>query len=179
MYCTHHKQHIAKPIKISGLSLTEMLIATSLVALFARFSLSSNSQFIQSQQRQQAAQSLINSLGWAKLQALQTHSIVQICSLKDTQTCQHSWLNQINIFIDNNGDGQMNENDKLLKTIELPHAVVLRGSRNQIRINSRGFAYGYQQTLYVCEGQQAQALIISPVANFHLKSTQCPLTTGL
>lgn len=176
MYGSHNKQHIVKPIKISGLSLTEILIATCLIALFARFSLSPNRYFIQSQQLQQAAQSLINSLRWAKLQALQTQRIIQICSLNGTQSCQDSWLNRINIFIDNDGDGQMSDNDILLKTIELPQAIILHGSRNQIRINQRGFAYGYQQTLYVCENQQAQAVTISPVANFHLRSAQCPLT---
>ncbi|MFM2477694.1 GspH/FimT family protein [Celerinatantimonas sp. MCCC 1A17872] len=155
-----------------------MLIATCLIALFARFSLSPNSYFIQSQQLQQAAQSLISSLRWAKLQALQTQNFIQICSLSNTQECQDSWINQISIFIDEDGNGELNGEDELLKTIELPQAVQINGSRSHIRINNRGFAYGYQQTLYLCENQQARAITVSAVANFHVKSAQCPLADG-
>ncbi|WP_371186360.1 GspH/FimT family pseudopilin [Thalassotalea maritima] len=108
-------------------------------------------------------------LALARRQAIRYQTAVVICPKKQQLICVDDWQHGAMSFVDNNGNRQFDDDDRLLAILaDVPENIELRWTSLQrnalIVFNSYGLARGYNGTMTLCHRQvasQGRAVIVS------------------
>ncbi|CAG9000191.1 MAG: hypothetical protein CENE_02181 [Candidatus Celerinatantimonas neptuna] len=133
--------------KKEGFTLIEILVVLLLTTIIAGFALQQTTRFVQIQQLTKIQEQLTEFIRWGRLQAIQNHQIIRICSLNDDNRCQSHWQSPLSIFIDTSHTNQLTSSDTLLRTQPIPANIILNMHRKSIRFNGEGQAYNSNMTL--------------------------------
>lgn len=104
----------------SGLSLIELLLSLSIVAIFVTFGVLGYNAFFEQNNVSQITNKLYTLLNSARSYSLKEHVPVIVCSSIDHVNCQDSrWGYDIIAFVDYNRDKKLDGNDQLLEILPL------------------------------------------------------------
>ena len=106
--------------RIRGFSLVELLVGLLLAALILGLAVPSYHDWIATSELMNEAQHLANSLNRARAEAINSGFRVNLCPSAGGRTCvpTGTWDRGWILFIDANGDGQVNEGERVLWTEE-------------------------------------------------------------
>lgn len=127
-----------------GFTLLEMLIALTVMAVLLSISLPDFTNFIQNKKSDDTINRVEQAVNTAKTSAIVNSSFVTLCKSSDGETCGGSWEQGIIAFTDDNGDRQINQDDKLIRYFSFPEAegsIHWRAFRNRqyLQITGQGF----------------------------------------
>ncbi len=160
---------IFSSISSAGFSLPEMLVALTVFAILVSVSGPVLKSILADRRVASIAQDLYGSLLLARTEAVKRRSTVSMCSSLNGTSCEgddSGWQNGWIMFSDENGNGEINESDQILKIYE--------ARSNLITIDwNRGDSLGFNSlgqtsqagTFQVCEnavtGMVSRAIVIS------------------
>ncbi len=112
-----------------GMSLLEVLIALTVVAIVMTAAMPLWSNLVQQNQQDASISSLLNLLQFAKQQAIFQGNIITICPLSEKRLCINDWSQKIAVFHDDNNNHELDKSDKLLQSLK----VIKAGAKLQWR----------------------------------------------
>jgi type IV fimbrial biogenesis protein FimT len=140
---------LGKTIKTDqvGFNLLELLLVLFLVSVLLSWAFPQLRALIQSTARSMAAEQLLESLYYARSEAMTKHCVVTICKSKDKVRCGGQWQDGWIVFVDRHGDGQVHQGDLILKVFSgLMHHQTLQwqGARSNdyLQFDLNGAALG-------------------------------------
>lgn len=161
---------------LNGFSIIEQLFTLTLIAILSQIGASSFMPLWQNQTLTSNIQQLNQIIQFAKLQALQSHHTVILCSLDHRNHCLPKLNHQLTLFIDQQNNGKFDYQDPRLSQLTLANSLQIHSSRSSVHIAATGLAWGYQQTLHLCNGIHGEAITISALAHTHLQRESCMMT---
>lgn len=146
----------AAPIR--GFSLIEALACLMLVCILLSIATASWAMLIQQQREQTATFELLNTLNYARSKAINLNNMISLCAGQTNCNDDLIWQQQLLIFSDRNGNGQIDPDDTLLKAIELASAVTWEWSnfRNKPYLTFRpnGATHSLNGTFTLCHSNR-------------------------
>ncbi|OGT35457.1 MAG: hypothetical protein A3F11_01645 [Gammaproteobacteria bacterium RIFCSPHIGHO2_12_FULL_37_14] len=153
-----------------GFSLFEIVIVLAIVAVFATISLPllkrvydyTNGKILQSQ--------LLHTIQFARQEAQTRGLPVALCQSNDSAGCSGNWLDGQLVFVDQNKDGTLNDNEQILTTIQtrmnrgLLHWRSFSSQRNDLLFLPTGAMRNDNGTFWYCpdsNGLPTWAIILS------------------
>ncbi|MCY0856149.1 GspH/FimT family pseudopilin [Cupriavidus sp. D39] len=134
-----------RPARVEkGLTLIELLVALSILAILAAAATPSFTSFLQRARLRTESSALVSDMELARSEAARRNTRVTICPTTDGSTCTSSWSNRRIVFVDLNTDGSWNSaTEELLRVSDTPSAnlaYTASGFANPgiIRFNSYG-----------------------------------------
>jgi len=150
----------------SGFTLLELLITATLIGgvftlagpYFAKISVKSETEA--------QTRVLTDTLTYSRHSAITMVTDTVLCPLDTNGKCGRNWNRELTLFIDQNGDGEMNDTEQILKTIPSVNEAAHRAFNNsRIRFNSIGRSGFQAGSLSYCNRSSGEpigtALIIS------------------
>ena len=120
-----------------GFTLIELLIVTAILGVIGLYSIPTFTNMIEKQRSRSASYELYHHLNFARSQAISRNSAITVCASIDGNTCTHDkdWSNKtLLIFSDSNQNGEVDENDNILKTRKFSYeagSLMWRSFRNK------------------------------------------------
>ena len=154
--------------KVSGISLVELLVSLSVLAILITLSAPDMRALIVNNRVDNVASDLFSSLMFARSEAVKRQRTVSLCSTLDQSSCDatrsgwhHGWL----VFTDAGDDGRLNGSDQLIRRVPAQSDTIsiLWNNGDGVQFNSRGQS-ARAGTFQVCAnegGSGAKAIIIS------------------
>ncbi len=154
--------------KVSGISLVELLVSLSVLAILITLSAPDMRTLIVNNRVDNVTSDLFGSLMFARSEAVKRQRTVSLCSTIDQSSCDaarsgwhHGWL----VFTDAGDDGLLNGSDQLIRRVSAQSDTVSIHWNNGdgVQFNSRGQS-ARAGTFQVCaneSGSRAKAIIIS------------------
>ncbi len=99
----------------SGFTLIELIIVLAICAILVSTVIAPLAGFVNKTTSARVANTMIGLVHYARTQAVMSNNIVTLCGSSDGSGCDNNWSEQILIFIDRDGDGQLNDSDLLLR----------------------------------------------------------------
>ncbi len=161
-------QRRSNPSKNLGVSLVELLVSLSVVAILITVSAPGMKALIVNNRIDNVADEVYGSLMLARSEAVKRQRTVSLCSTVDDLTCDesnsgwhHGWL----IFTDESDDGLLNDSDQLIRRIaEQSDLISIIWNRGySLRFNSRGQTT-QAGTFRICDQENStdsKAIVIS------------------
>lgn len=158
-----------------GFTLIELLLGLLVSGILAHLAVPSFKGLLESQQRQNAAQSLVGGLRYARTEAIARNRAVVIHALRD------DWSQGWRVIVDVSGRGYLDDdNPVLLEHQDTGHVPIMGNGpvKRQVRFSGLGepvFAGGGFRagTLHVCATDQPQSLfqvVLAPSGRVSLRS---------
>lgn len=116
---------------VRGFTLIELLISLAIGSIALTAGISSLQNLVIDQRVSTQAGQLLQSVHNARQQAILKHKPVTLCGSDDGKTCSGNWSTGHLLFIDQNGDRQLDEDDEILNHVS--------GSHRQDPIHWRSF----------------------------------------
>lgn len=154
--------------KTSGVSLVELLVSLSVLAILITLSVPDMRAMIVNNRVDSVTSDLFTSLMFARSEAVKRQRTVSLCSTVDQSSCdetgsgwQRGWL----VFTDAGDDGLFNDNDQLIRRVptQWDSVSILWNNGTSVLFNSRGQSFR-AGTFQICpdqNGSDAKAIIIS------------------
>lgn len=156
--------------KAAGLSLIEILVSVTILALLASSAMPDFSVWRERKEVDGLMRELIGAIDMARAHAVAESVMVTFCRSNDGLSCQGKWSEGSILFTDFNADRAMNGNDRLLFRLEpMKPAGTLEfksfQNRQFLQMTSRGFANYQNGNFTFCpaskDSRMARQLIIS------------------
>ena len=145
-----------------GITLLEVLMTITFGLILFSAILPTLNQWVIRQRLNQEMHTLYQLIQRARRDAISRQSNIIICSIDKQQRCQKSWKKTIIIFQDIDNNNNYTLADTLIIKISLADKLQYKYSRNKIRFNKSGQAYGYNGTLVIChQNQLSRGVIIA------------------
>lgn len=150
-----------------GLTLIEMLVAISLLAVVLTTAIPAFGRFMVQQQLTASANALVGHLQYARNEAVIRRTRVAACPSLDGRNCSgtNRWDEGWIVYLDPDNSGEPESPGHILRVVEGDPDMRLRsGGRHRVRFTATGMAYGTNLTIRVCRrGNQefARAVIVS------------------
>ena len=103
-----------------GLTLIELLISITILSILMTQVIPSFAEILQSYKSIQIIKRIKYQTHKARHLAITTNKVVTICKSDDLQTCGGSWNNGLLVFIDNNQNAKIDDNDIIHSTLIEP-----------------------------------------------------------
>lgn len=157
------------PNKTKGLTLIELLVVMALVAIVMAMGVSSMASVAVDSQAAESINTLISSLRTARSEAILSYEDpVIVCPSDDGASCNSTdWSDGWLVFVDENGNGANDGNDRLIRVEDAQSDVVtVRGldtPNNRLIFDSEGMLVR-TSAFVVCDNRgdtQARAVVIN------------------
>ncbi|PKQ42853.1 hypothetical protein CXP40_04595 [Pseudomonas sp. YY-1] len=103
----------------NAFTLPETLIALTISAIVLAFATPALSALLQQNRHTTEINQMHASLNYARGQAIQTRTMVSLCAGDDNCRDSRAWHGRILIFLDANRNGQFDEDEQLLKIVDI------------------------------------------------------------
>lgn len=158
------KETQMNPPHTRGFSLIEALACLLLLSVLLSIATTSLGTVIQQQRYQTATSDMLNALNYARSKAITYKNKVSLCAGQARCDNSQHWQQQLLIFSDLNGNGQIDTDDTLLKISELDPSISWSWSnfRNMPHLTFRpnGATHSLNGTFTLC--QASRAIKINP-----------------
>ena len=144
-----------------GFTLLEMLIAIAIVAILLSIALPSMQSLMQDNNATTASNKIQKALLFARNQSSSTLNNITICPLNNTTSCTNNWITGIDIFIDLDGDGDLDSGDdyKLVSGKAFNSTDTLSGPSTHITFSPSGEISGSSDLQFkYCSGEQKKSI---------------------
>ncbi|NVJ68408.1 MAG: GspH/FimT family protein [Gammaproteobacteria bacterium] len=133
--------------KIKAFTIIELMTVVALVAIVAAIAVPSLRNFILDNKLAAFSNDFVASVSMAKGEAISNRERVLITSINN------DWANGWKIVVDSNGDGDFNDaEDEEVRTVSLESGLKLKGTPNDMTINSNGIISGLNWgSITVCD----------------------------
>lgn len=142
-----------------GFSLIEALTCLLLLSILLSITTTSLGRVIQQQRYQAAASDMINALNYARSKAITHKQRISLCAGQTHCENSQRWQQQLLIFSDLNGNGQIDTDDTLLKVSRFDTAISWNWSNFRdaphLTFKPNGATHSLNGTLTLCEASQA------------------------
>ena len=158
--------------KQCGVSLAEVMVTLSILAVLAAVSAGNLGDLLKRQQANGEAERLFSALQVARSEAVKRGRVVSICGSGDGVSCDGNWATGWLLFVDNDRNGQLGNGEELLRQGSAGHGFELSysafGSTRYLRYSPLGITYEQNGTFKLCpeddDARFARALIVSKTA---------------
>jgi type IV fimbrial biogenesis protein FimT len=159
-----------------GLTLIEVMIVISIIALLAALSIPSFNNSLRRQQVSGETNTLFSLVYFARSEAIKRNKVITICKSDDANQCGGDWTNGWIVFSDNDKDGSRDNGELLILSGKIGEDYRLEwtafGSNNYIRFTSNGLTLSQNGTFKICPSDNdetfARAVVISKTARVRL-----------
>lgn len=140
-------------IRVNGFTLLELIFTLTILVISLSIGVPTLSQWIQRSKTTGLQYKLLHSVNYARTQAILLQSTITLCP--GTTVCEHSWGGSLLIFIDQDSNGTKNQDETLLKQIDiglLGQYLDWRSFRRTayIQFNSQGITPALNGTFHFC-----------------------------
>lgn len=167
-----------------GLTLIELLIALSVVAILATVGLPAMSGLVAETRITSKSNLLMSHVQYARHSAITLRTQVVACPSLDQLHCSggNRWDQGWIVFIDRNNNGRPDSADDVLRVIAPePHLLMHSAGRTRLRFQPTGGAFGTNLTIRVCDPSgraKPRAVIVSNPGRARV-STEVPVSDCL
>jgi len=147
MFYTHAPHNNQK-----GITVLELLIATSVFCLLTSLAVPSFSHLLKQKQQDKTVEAFIHTMNFARQTAVDYTNDVIICSSSNEQSCDEDWNQPLMVFLDVNKNKKLDEDERLLRKLEAPtdrQIVNWRSAQPYIKFSAQGYAMSGR--LYYCD----------------------------
>jgi len=103
-----------------GLTLVELLIAISIIAIVATFAAPSLSPIIKSSQRRAVINDTLAFLAMARQEAVINGHVVTLCPLGDDNRCGRDWTRPLTLFSDPDKQRSVSQQEQIIRVLPPP-----------------------------------------------------------
>ncbi|KAF7766937.1 hypothetical protein PUND_a2837 [Pseudoalteromonas undina] len=164
--------------KNDGVTLVELLITISVIAILSQLSLWFVPDFLALNRADNQVNLLHRNINLARLYAIEHGSYVTLCALKDKQCLDGEWHTGVSLFTDNDKSTSLDNDERLISTFEHTHpSDSLEYPRTAITFRPDGSLNGFQNGTFIyCPNSEKAsleglALSISQTGRIRIKST--------
>ncbi len=161
-------------------SLLELLICLSISSIILSVATPSLQAAIQNNQKTQTVNQLLGTLQFARGSAIFGRSTIGVCAGADACSDTLTWRNHLLVFADANQNGQLDLDEELLRTDNLPNDLAWHWSnfrdRNYLQFEQDGTTRALNGTLTLCRGGQPLKQIVINLAG-RLRTQAPPANT--
>ncbi|WP_218352664.1 GspH/FimT family pseudopilin [Alteromonas lipotrueiana] len=152
-------------LKQRGLTLVELMITVAIVAILMTVGAPGISSMLQQNQVIADINNISSVARAARFTAVDEGTEVILCPTKDYKKCKNNWKEAKMAFIDENGNGELDENDILIAATEpLSDSNKVKGISGSLVFGPDG-SVSKQATIEICpsskDNKSASALLIS------------------
>lgn len=164
----HAVNHKNRTIYHYGYSLIELIITSAIIAILSSMSFPSLKSMVEKSRSDALEGALRSAIALTRSTAISNKTIVSLCPY-GASGCGEHWSKTIMIFTDANNNHIIDDNDKLLEKIDLPHTNLhvgwrASGGRNYLRYSPTGMAREFGR-FTICSEQKDLTLARSIVIN--------------
>jgi type IV fimbrial biogenesis protein FimT len=106
----------------TGFTLFELLITLTIVAVLSSLAIPSFSQFREKRVADTTIARVAQAVTAARSSAINHNSLVTLCRSQNAEVCGGSWEQGMLIFTDENGDRELNGEDRVVRYLSFPEA---------------------------------------------------------
>lgn len=117
-----------------GLTLVELLLTISIIAVVAAYAAPSLSPIIESSQRRAVINDTLAFLAMGRQEAVIDGQIVTLCPLKDNNRCGRDWTRSLTLFSDPDNQRSVTQQEQIIRVLPPP-------SHGQLRVRSFSRSY--------------------------------------
>ena len=147
-----------------GQSLIELLVALAIATCVLSIGIPQLARLKDSMEQRSAASSLLSALHFARNQAVTDRATTSLCHGLSTCTNTKVWQGALVVFSDRNGNGSIDGNDALLRSLPIPNGYTWRwsGFRSTTRISyaADGTTLAMNGTFTLCQGASPKRQIV-------------------
>lgn len=147
-----------------GRSLIELLIALAAGTCLLTTGIPQISNLMDNMAQRSSANSLISALHFARHQAVTSKTKTSLCHGANTCTNDHVWQYALIVFTDLNGNGSIDDNDTILRSIYIAKGYTWRWagfrSRSRLSYESDGTTLAMNGTFTLCKGSEPKSQIV-------------------
>lgn len=150
--------------RVNGFTLLELIFTLSLLIIVLTLGLPALSQWVQRSKATDLQYTLLHSIHYARTQATQLQSTVTLCP--GTSACEETWGPNLLIFNDLNSNGAQDNDETLLKQIDigfLGQYLNWRSFRRKpyLQFNAQGLTTSLNGTFHFCPDDPTNELEFS------------------
>ncbi len=142
-----------------GLTLMELMVTVAVAVVLLTVAIPNLTEFLRNARRDSQAIDFLTALNYARSEAIKSGTWVTLCPSQNGSIClgSGSWEAGWMLYTDQDGDGSVDDGDRILQVHEALDGVTLRGARPRLRYDSGGFTPAFNDTLRVCDARGAAA----------------------
>ena len=134
-----------------GIGLIQLLISTTLLSGFMLLGINKLNYLHQKAATENYSQQLIQTIKFARLNAIQRQQPVTLCHLAENKQCDNDWHLGIQVFTDSNANKQLDTQDTILHQTPPPKSsAYLNYNRRYIHFDTTGLSLGSNGTFIYC-----------------------------
>jgi type IV fimbrial biogenesis protein FimT len=168
-----------------GFTLVELMVAVSIAVILLTVAVPGFQSFVLNARRTALANDFVLALTYAKSEAVKRGVRVTVCSRATDTTCtttdEENWDTGWLVFVDNNGDGDVDAGDLILQVYPaLPNGTTLRtGANEYVTFQATGFSPNTFDTFRLCDPRGAaegRSIVMSALGRVRTDSgtASCP-----
>ncbi|MBX9754257.1 MAG: GspH/FimT family pseudopilin [Pseudomonadaceae bacterium] len=166
--------------KVYGHTLLELIVCLLICGILLSVAAPPLGAALQSNQQTQLLNQLVGTLNYARGSAVLDRNTVAICSGRTHCLSTTNWSNQLLIFNDQNQNGQMEAEERLLRTEVISENYIWNWSnlrhRSYLQFEQNGSPRALNGTLTLCRaGQPLKQIVINVTGRMR---TQSPSATA-
>ncbi len=161
----------------TGLTLLELLFTLFLLSLLLGIALPDFTKLIEHKRADNNVRTLVTAIELARTSAIVDNSLVTLCRSRNGEECGGDWKNGILVFVDHDGDRDIDPEDRLVRFFTLPSLdgeLYWRAFQNRqyLQITPQGFTRYQNGNFTFCpasgELQHARQLILNRTGRVRL-----------
>jgi Tfp pilus assembly protein FimT len=139
-----------------GVSLLDLLIATSLFFILTAIAVPSFSHLLKKNQQKETLYSIKQLLNYGRQEAVDRRETVVVCSSADEMNCSSDWEHPFIVFVDKNRNNRLDEDETLLRSLDLLQplqSLSWRSSLNKpfVHFDENGSTRYQSGRIYYCD----------------------------
>ena len=158
--------------KAGGFTLVEMMVALVVLAVLIVISAPGFSDLIKNNRMLSQVYAMRAALNGARSEALAQRSFVTLCRSSDGASCSGDWNQGYIAFVDNNGDGIVDDPNApggdqvfIAKVIDSETLnIAYSNAANRVRFDSQGYARGFEGRFTLCDDRDGGREVIVSAA---------------
>ena len=160
-------QKTFRSISQKGLTFIELIAGLGITSALTVMAIPSFDALTPGSEAEVVISSLSQDIEFAKTAAVSNNAKVTLCNSADASSCNGDWNDGWLVFIDNNGDRKVSEDDVVLRTGSKAAGtkVFMKSSiKHSVQFNAQGFASNtatYQVCNEALRAEEAHGLIIN------------------